>query len=369
MYRTLAPLLFFFGALALVHAQDRGAIEGTVTDASGAAVPGAKVQIVQSATNATWSVSSNEVGRYNAPSLPLGEYRVTVQKDGFSTATSGLVEIRSQTNARVDIVLQVGSTTQQLEVTAQADFLDTVGTTNSSSITTKYISELPLISFGQKANVSDFLKYLPGTESSAASAPVVNGSQPNTNDVYVDGAPASQGLNRGSLQENGAAVTHYGEFNVVSNSFSAEYGRTGAFFYNLTVKSGTNQLHGSFYDNFVNTALNARDFFQASRQIYHQNNGGFTLGGPVYIPKLYDGRNRTFFFFGEDLFFSKGAMTGDLLTIPTLAMRQGDFSNYRASNGTVIPVFDPASANASGVRTRFPGNIIPPNRFSPVSQS
>jgi hypothetical protein len=233
----LAPFFVFLASLGIVQAQDRGAIIGTVTDALGGVVPGAKVQIVQSATNTTWSVSTNEVGRYNAPSLPLGEYRVTIQKDGFSTATSGLVEIRSQTNARVDIVLQVGSTSQQLEVNAQADLLDTVGTTTSHSITTKYISELPLISFGQKANIADFLKYLPGTESSTASAPVVNGSQPNTNEVFVDGAPASQGLNRGSLQENGAAVSHYGEFNVVSNSFSAEYGRTGAFFYNLTVKS------------------------------------------------------------------------------------------------------------------------------------
>jgi hypothetical protein len=368
MHLKLKLILLFLGSFVLAQAQDRGSIEGTVTDASRSVVPAAKVEVVQQDTNATWSVTTNGAGRYYAPSLPLGEYRVIVQHDGFNTATSAPVEIRSQTNARVDVVLQLGAISEKIEVSADAELLDTASATSSTSITTKYIGELPLISFGSKPNIADYLKYLPGTESSSGGAPVVNGSQSNTNEVYVDGAPASQGLNRGSLSENGAAVTHYGEFNVVSNSFSAEYGRTGAFFYNVTIKSGTNQLHGSLYDNFVNTDLNARDFFQATRQIYHQNNGGVTVGAPVYIPKLYNGRNRTFFFFGEDLFYSKGAGTGNLLTIPTLAMRQGDFSSYRTGSGGVIPIFDPASDNGAGARTQFPGNIIPSNRISQVSQ-
>jgi hypothetical protein len=137
----------------------------------------------------------------------------------------------------------------------------------------------------------------------------------------------------------------------------------------MTTKSGTNQIHGSAYDNFVNTDLNARDFFQATRQIYHQNEGGYTIGGPVYIPKLYNGRNKTFFFFGEDLFYSKGAMTGTLLTIPTLAMRTGDFSGFVNGAGQVIPIFDPASTDAAGLRTQFPGNVIPASRISKVSQN
>ena len=143
----------------------------------------------------------------------------------------------------------------------------------------------------------------------------------------------------------------------------------GNLFYSVTVESGTNQLHGSVYDNFVNTDLDARDFFTATRQIYHQNGGGFTLGGPVYIPKVYNGRNRTFFFFGHDLFYSTGAQTGTLLTIPTTAMRQGDFSNFLNSAGQVIPIFDPNSTNAAGVRTQFPGNMIPASRISQVSKN
>jgi hypothetical protein len=369
VHRKLTFILLFLGCLGLVQAQDRGSIEGTVTDSSRATVPGAKVQVVQADTNSTWSVTTNEAGRYYAPSLPLGEYRVTVQHDGFNTATSAPVEIRSQTNARVDLILQVGAISEKIEVSAEAELLDTASATNTTSITTKYIGELPLIVFGQKPDIQSYLKYLPGSESTSNSATVVDGSQANTNEVFIDGAPASQGLYRGSAVENGGAVAHYGEFNVVANSFSAEYGRTGAFFYSVTVKSGTNALHGSLYDNFVNTDLNARDFFQPTRQIYHQNNGGATLGGPVYIPKIYNGRNKTFFFFGQDLFYSVGAMSGALLTIPTVAMRQGDFSNYRNGSGSVIPIFDPSSADASGVRSQFPGNIIPASKMSKVSQS
>jgi hypothetical protein len=122
------------------------------------------------------------------------------------------------------------------------------------------------------------------------------------------------------------------------------------------------------YDNFYNDVFNARDFFQVQRQTVRQNNGGYTLSGPVYLPKLYDGRNRTFFFFGHDLFYSTGSMQGNLLTIPSMPMRQGDFSSYVDSRGVLIPIFDPASTNASGVRTQFPSNRIPSSEFSKVSQ-
>ena len=378
MRRSLATLSLLVVFLCPLIAQDRGTIEGTITDMTGSVIPNAKVSVVQVTTNASWSLVSNEVGRYYAPNLPLGTYRVTAQKEGFSTTTSESVEIRSQTSARVDLKLQVGAVTENVQVSGQAELIDTSTATVSSSISTKQLNELPLISFGQKADVANFLQYLPGAENTPALGgapagssvtPVMNGSQAYAAEVFVDGAPASDGVFRGSLWENGAAVSHYGEFNIVTNSFSAEYGRTGTWFYSVTTKSGTNQVHGSVYDYFVNTALNARDFFQSTRQIYHQNNGGYTLGGPVYIPKVYNGRNRTFFFFGHDLFYSVGAQQGNLLTIPTLAMRQGDFSNYLDNTGKVIPIYDPFSADASGLRLQFPGNKIPANQISKVSQN
>jgi hypothetical protein len=374
MNRLFLTVLLFLGFASFALAQDRGTMVGTITDAAGAAVPQAKVQITQLDTNAKWSLDTNDVGQYYSPNMPLGQYKITVQKEGFSTATSDTVQVSSQTNVRVDIKLQVGAVAQSVEVTSQGALLDTSTATVSKSISTKTLEDLPLISFGEHANISAFFQYLPGGESrnsafSDSAAPIMDGSQPSSNEVYIDGAAASPGVFRGSIWENGAAVQHYGEFNVVTNSFSAEYGRTGTFFYSVTIKSGTNDLHGNVYDNFVNTALNARDFFAATRQIYHQNGGGYTIGGPFYIPKVYDGRNKTFFFFGHDLFYSKGAQSGALQTIPALSFRQGDFSNYRDSSGNVIPIFDPASANAAGVRTQFLGNQIPASRFSKVSKN
>jgi hypothetical protein len=368
-------MLAFFGPAL---AQDRGSIAGTVTDATGAVIPAAKIRIVQAGTNASWTLESNEVGRYYAPNMPLGEYKITVQKEGFSTATSETVEIRSQSNVRMDIKLQVGAVAESVEVSAGAEMLDTATATRTSSLAAKQLDELPFISFGEHANITSYLQYLAGAESTPAitgspsgssTSPVMNGAQAMATEVFVDGAPASDGVFQGSIWENGSTPNHYAEFNIVTNAFSAEYGRTGTWFYSVTTKAGSNDVHGSVYDNFVNTALNARDFFQATRQIYHQNGGGFMLGGPVYIPKLYNGRNKTFFFFGQDLFYSTGAMTGTLLTIPTMAMRAGDFSSYKDGAGNVIPVFDPTSADASNVRTQFPGNQIPATSFSAVSKN
>jgi hypothetical protein len=362
MNRFVLTIVLAVCPFVSAFAQDRGTIEGTVTDASGAVVPAANVKVVQLGTNASWNIEANTVGRYFAPNLPLGSYRVTVQKLGFSTANSPTLEVRSQTTVRVDIKLQVGAVAENVEVSAQAELIDTASTTRAASLTTKQIEELPLISFGQKADIASYLKYLPGTESSSSTAPVVDGSQTYGAEVFVDGAPASDGVFRGSMLGNGGAVNHYGEFNIVTNSFSAEYGRTGTWFYSVTIKSGTNDLHGSIYDNFVNDKLNARDFFQAKRQVVRQNNGGYTIGGPVYFPKLYNGRNKTFFFFGHDLFYSTGQMQGNLLTIPSMAFRQGDFSSVGA-------IYDPASADASGIRTQFPGNQISLTRFSTVSKN
>jgi len=316
MYMQSRVAMLFLASIGLALAQDRGSIVGTVTDAAGAAVPQAKIEITQLDTNAKYSLDSNEVGQYYSPNMPLGQYKVSVQKAGFSTATTDAVQVTSQTNVRVDIKLQVGAVTQSVDVTSQGELLDTSTATITKSLTTKYLDELPLISFGEHANITAFFQYLPGGEGTNPIAPVMDGSQASTNEVFIDGAAAAPGVFRGSVWENGAAVQHYGEFNVVSNAFSAEYGRTGTFFYTLTIKSGTNELHGTVYDNFVNTALNARDFFSTTRQIYHQNGGGYTIGGPMFIPKVYDGRNKTFFFFGHDLFYSKGAFTGALQTIP-----------------------------------------------------
>src|SRR5512144_2702402 len=142
MPRAVKQTLLLILCFVLVRAQDRGTIEGTVTDSTGSVVPGAKVRIVQEGTNASWSFEANDVGRYYAPNLPLGSYRVTVQKEGFSTATTPEVEVRSQVTARVDVKLQVGAVSENIQVTSEAPLVDTSSSTVSSSLGTKQLDEL-----------------------------------------------------------------------------------------------------------------------------------------------------------------------------------------------------------------------------------
>ena len=351
---------------------DRATIEGIVTDASGAAIADAQVQIIRTETNDLVSLKTNDQGRYFAPNLPLGTYRVTVERTDFRPSRIENIVLQSQMSVRADFKLNIGTVNESIEVSAQPPMIDASTSTMTSQLTTKQIQEMPLITIGRKRDITAYLQYLPGVTTASTWGARVNGSNPGNSEVFLDGAPASQGNVRGGIQENGPAVEQVGEFSIVTNSFNAEYGRTGSWFTNITIRSGTNQLHGSVYDYFANDALNARSFFQAKPAIVRQNEGGFTLGAPVYIPKIYNGHNKTFFFFGQQLVFYRQTGSGALFTAPTSDFRNGDFSGLVDAAGAPIPIYDPLTTRPDGaggyVRDQFPGNRIPSNRISPVSQ-
>lgn len=351
---------------------DRGTIEGLVTDTTGAAVPNAQIQVVQIETNATFQFASNDLGRYFAANLPLGTYRVVIQKAGFRAARREPILIQAQTRARVDIALELGAVTETVDVTGEAPMLDASTATLATGLTTKFIEELPLITIGRKRDIASFLRYLPGLTRDSVGSPRLNGSAGRDTEVFIDGAPASQVNTRGGIEEAGPAVEHVGEFSVITNAFNAEYGRTGSWLTNITIRSGTNELHGSVFNYFANDKLNARSFFQNVRTRVRQNEGGFTIGGPAYLPKIYDGRNRTFFFFGQDLFWNRQTGVGNLLTIPRDDFRRGDFSSLRDASGNMIPIYDPATTRPDGkgsfVRDPFQGNLIPAARVSSASR-
>lgn len=374
--RLLSIALFLLFAVTpngLFAQADRGTIEGIITDASGAPVGNAQVQVLRTETNDLISLRTNDQGRYYAPNLPLGTYRVTVQKEGFQSGQMNNLILQSQASVRADFKLVVGSVNEKVEVTSEAPMIDASTATITAQLTTKQIQELPVISVGRKRDITSYLAFLPGVTTASTWGARVNGSNPGNSEVFLDGAPASQGNVRGGIQENGPAVEQVGEFSVVTNSFNAEYGRTGSWFTNITIRSGTNALHGSVYDYFDNDALNARSFFQKSRTLIRQNEGGFTVGAPVYIPKVYNGHNKTFFFFGQQLVYWSQSATGTLLTAPPSAFRQGDFSNLRDGAGNVIPIYDPATTRSDGnggfVRDQFAGNQIPASRISAVSRN
>ncbi len=350
--------------------QDRATIEGLVLDSSGATVPDAKVSVVRVQTNDTIVLKTNGEGRFFAPNLPPGHLRrFGVTKAGFETADAKNLILQSQMSVRADFKLKVGTMTEHVEVNDQAAMVDASNATVTTPLTTKQINDLPLITIGRKMDITSYLQYLPGVTTASTWGARVNGSNPGNSEIFLDGAPASQNNVRGGVQENGPAVEQVGEFSIVTNAFNAEYGRTGSWFTNVTIRSGTNQLHGRVYDYLDNNVLNARSFFQASRTFVRQNEGGATVGGPVVIPKVYNGHNKTFFFFGQELVFWRQSGSGALFTDPIASFRTGNFSNLLSATGAQIPIFDPQTTRPDGnggfTRAPFPGNVIPANRISP----
>ena len=364
-------------AAAVSHAPllaqaDRATIEGIVTDTDAAPIAGASILIFRLETNDEILLSTNESGRYFVPNLPLGTYQITAEKEGFQRARLDKVVLHSQMSVRADFRLEVGSITTRIEVHADAPMLDNSTPTLMAQLSAKQIHDSPLITVGRKRDITSFLQLLPGVMTASTWSARVNGSNPGNTEVFLDGAPASQGNARGAIQENGPAVEHVGEFSVVMNSFNAEYGRTGSWFTNVAIRSGTNEIHGSVFDYLCNDAFNARSFFQEKRTLVRQTEGGFTFGGPLMLPKLYNGRDKTFIFFGQQLVRWDQSRTGGLFTAPREDFRQGDFSNFLDASNNVIPIFDPETTRPDGkggfVRDPFPDNRIPSSRISPVSQ-
>ena len=352
---------------------DRAIIEGIVADETGASISRALVDITRLDTHDILQLRTNDEGRYFAPNLPIGVYRVAVSESGFRSAVREAVHLQAQSSVRLDFTMSLGSVNETVFVQSGAPLVDASTATITSALTNQQVQDLPVINIGAKRNIGQWLQFLPGVDNATTWGARVNGANGGNSEIFLDGAPASQGNVRGGFQETGPDVATVGEFSIVTSSFNAEYGRTGTWFINVAIKSGTNQLHGSAYDFFDNDALNARSFFQAQRSMIRQNDSGVTLGGPVYIPKVYDGRNKTFFFLGQELFFYRTAGSLSLTTVPTQAFRAGDFINFQDASGSAIPIFDPNTTTSDGlggfVRTQFPGNIIPPSRISPVSQA
>jgi Carboxypeptidase regulatory-like domain len=371
--RGATLLIVLFASVLSLSAQiDRGTIQGVVRDQTGAVIPGAKVQIIRIDTNSTLDLATNEEGLYTAPNLPVGDYRVVVEQAGFAITKREPIEVRTGVQIRVDLTLQTGGITETVSVTDEAPLLDTATMNNAAGFKEDLIQQLPVIVVGTKRDVTGFINNLPGTTNTNTFTPSVNGAPLGATEAFLDGAPASERIMVGAFSENGPFMEQVGEVSIVANAFNAEYGGFGNWFSNVTIKSGTNQLHGSVFDHLGNDKLNARSFFQPKRTPYRQNEGGFTLGGPVVIPHVYDGHNKTFFFGSLGFFFSRYGASGNIITIPTQAMLRGDFSDFRDASGNQIPIFDPATTvpdgNGGFTRTQFPGNIIPPERISQAAK-
>jgi hypothetical protein len=381
--------------VALATAQsDRGGITGTVTDPANAVVPGAKLVLRNVETGALTQAETTPTGNFTLSSLPVGIYDLTVQAAGFKTAVQTKVAVQIDQTVRLDIRLQVGQTSESITVSAAADVLKTDNAERSMVVSGAKLNELP-INFGGSGSGGGIRNWLtftylaPGVAGTSAGSEV-NGLPGGNYKVYLEGQDSTSPVAVGwTSTVQSASVEAITEFAVQSSNYSAEYGQVLGGLYNFTTKSGTNQLHGSAYEELTNEALNAAQPWNHVLNRDRQSDYGFSVGGPVWIPKVYNGKNSTFFFFNLEGYRTNLTSITNT-TVPTAAYRQGDFgcALYVTSTNCTGPtvsltdptsgytylqnqIFDPNTTftDSKGrlVRTPFPNNVIPVNRIDPVA--
>lgn len=380
MFRMVRLSLCLSGALL---AQDfRAALAGRVTDPSGGVVPKATITLTNLDTSATLRTESTESGDFSVPTLPPGRYELKVEAPGFKTFIRSGITLAIQDRRIVDVQLEPGEVTTTITVSADASLLETAGASRGELISGKTLVDLPLngrnvfalttlapgVAFTARGQASTFLRT---TANLGISSLALSGGQPRMNEVLLDGVPVT---GSDGLIQFVPSVDATQEFKVQINSFDAEYGRFTGGVINAMIKSGTNEFRGAVFEFVRNSAFNARDPFASAIPQFGYNLYGTAAGGPVILPTLYNGRNRTFWFFSYEA-SREGVPRAFVSTVPTLAQRAGDFSAtaVRLPNGQPGPVtiYDPATtrlvANAY-LRDPFPSNRIPATRFDPAAR-
>lgn len=390
--RVLAIVACCFVASVAAFAQgDRGAINGTVSDPVRAVVPNAPVVARNADTGSQFQTVTTETGNYTLAQLPSGVYTVTVEAAGFSKYVQQGVRVLVAQTARIDVVLALGEASDSVTVTADATLLKTESAEQSYNIGTERVNNLP-INFAERLRSSiGFVTLTPGASLNLTAGEVrtsvhINGS--NSYGLRIEGQEAGSQMYPAGADGFLPSVEALQEVALQTSNFAAEYGEAAGGLFNFTTRSGTNEFHGSGYEYFGNEFLNAGIPFtnagngQLVRPRSRRHDFGFSGGGPVVIPKLYNGRNRTFFFANYEHFYERGTTTGGTGTVPTLKMRNGDFSEIltgRTLNTDPLgrrilenTVYDPATSrvvNGQIVRDPYPGNIIPASLIDPVARN
>ena len=363
---TLVPAGAILLLASLMAQTPTGTLQGTVSDQTGAGIPEASIVIKNTQTNITATLKTDSAGRYVQPFLSPGIYEVEAVATGFQSVRQGNIKLDVSQNRSIDFSLSIGSTKTEISVEGTAAALDFNTSALGQVIENKKVLDLPL----NGRNPFDLAALSPGVSTiGGASTPHIGGSRNGNNEQQIDGMTNITPEN--NVGNNGTAYTpivdSVQEFSVSTNSLSAEYGRFAGGMMNLVTKSGTNQIHGSGFTFARNAVMDANDYFAnmngASKPDMHRYQYGGTVGGPIVIPGLYDGHNKSFFFFGY-----QGNRESDLATetntVPIDAFRQG---NYTALGAVV---YDPLTAtkqtNGNWVRSAFSGNVVPTNRFDAV---
>ena len=393
---ALFGLLLFTASSATVLAQQfEGTVSGTVKDSTGAVVKGATVTATNTGTKSNFGTTTNDDGLYTIPLLPVGQYELSVVVSGFETSIQRF-ELHGGDNLRLDFSLHVGNTTQTVTVTSMVPLLENTGGSSDLTISQVQVTSLPLLARNTftLSYMTPGVYILPGQIPGNSQRPFdnggfdaieINGGRPETNEATIDGL-ADTGLDTGSASSPANILfvpspDMTQEFHVQTSVYDAQYGRSGGGIIAVNLKSGTNDLHGAFYDYNRNNVLNANYYADNRAGIanppFHWNEPGLEIDGPVFIPKLYDGRNKTFFMFGwEDVRTSTPAPVYE--TVPTALERTGDFSQSGPGFGP-LAIYDPLTTvqNPNGTYSRSlinPTNtanpsLIPSGRVDPVAKA
>src|ERR1700722_3571617 len=354
--------LYLICALAAFAQGDRGTITGTVTDPTGAIVPNANIQITNSDTAASYKVGTSSTGNYTLANLPAGSYVLTVDAAGFKKYERPGLVVQVAETIRVDAVLQVGASTDTVTVNAEAPLLKTESGEISHQVDYGAADLLPLFTTNGTGgspglgNIRDpltVLNILPGASQTTDTTLRINGLPSSSQTIMVEGLDATNGMWRQQNQSTQQGTDAVQEVSVQTSNFAAEYGGAGGGYLNLTMKSGTNQYHGGASDYWVNVVLNSGLPFSANcnqenncatnansghiKNVVKRNDYGVTLGGPVRIPKICNGKDKTFFFFNFEQFRQSTVTNNGIATAPLPAYTKGNLAAAEAFGPFPVP--------------------------------
>ncbi len=394
IFKSIGVVLF--AAAAAMAQSDRGTITGTVTDPAGAVVAGAPIQAKNVETGVVYEAATSNTGNYTIAQLPVGTYELSTTVQGFKKYTRSGLELGVAQIARIDITLEVGAATESVTITEAAPLLNTESGELSHNVDVKKMDDLPILGIGGTLsgsagirNPMAMVQVIPGVTFVPNALMRINGTPANSQSIRIEGQDASNTGTPGVPAQTQPSVDAIQETAIQTSNFAAEYGQVGGGMFNITMRSGTNQFHGSAYDYFVNEIFNAGNPFVTGspqgnpRPRARRNDYGFTIGGPVWIPKVYNGHDKTFFFFNWEQFRETTKVNNQFQTVPIAAYRQGNFSQAILPNARVIGtdptgatmlegmIYDPrtqtTAADGRVYRTQFPNNSIPVSRFDPVA--
>jgi hypothetical protein len=389
--RSIPGLLLAFACVAGVtavqkisYAQEaRGTIVGRVIDPSGAAVPGAAVEVLNKAMGTKTSLRTNDAGLYQASFLIPGIYQITVEVRGFKTFVRDGIEVRVNDRLEVNAPLQIGASDQNITVVAETPLLDTATASLGTVVDSRRVAELP-VSYGDPFELISLATGVAFTRDPRLDRPfepthivgyTMDGTRANRSDVTIDGVTATATANAGEVTATYVPpVDAIQEFRVQTATFDASFGQTEGGVTNISIKSGSNALHGSAYYSTMFPEMGANDFFAnrsgQPRADFSYKRWGGTVGGPVYIPKVYNGKDKTFFFWAYEGIHDSRPRNNGTPTVPTVEMKNGDFSQLLGL-GSKYQIYNPFSRRAASTAGRFqadpfPGNIVPKSLFNPV---